>query len=109
MAIFTIIAGKSGSGKSASLETLNWDETFVIRPNRKPLPFSSKNIKPWDSESKTGSFLYTDEYPMIQAVLGKLPEYGKKIVVLEDSTHILLKETMDTAMDKGWISRPLTT
>lgn len=31
-----------------------------------------------------------------------MDEYGKKVVIIEDSTHILLNETMSTAMDKGF-------
>ena len=78
------------------------EKTFIIRPNRKPLPFKSREIKAWDKETKTGNFIYSTDYGQINAVLKKLPEYGKKIVILEDSTHLLLKETMDTALETGY-------
>ena len=57
MSILTSIAGPSGSGKTRSFKNLNWDETFVIRPNRKPFSFPGSGVlKPWDSETKTGDY-----------------------------------------------------
>jgi hypothetical protein len=103
MSILTSISGPSGSGKTRSLKNLNWDETFVIRPNRKPFSFpGSKDLKAWDSETKTGHYIYSTDYATINAVLSKLPEYGKKVIIIDDSTHLLLKETMDTAKEKGY-------
>ena len=103
MSILTSIAGPSGSGKTRSFKNLNWDETFVIRPNRKPFSFpGSGTLKPWDSETKTGHFIYSTDYKTINAVLSKLADYGKKVVIIDDSTHLLLKQTMDTAKEKGY-------
>ncbi len=103
MSILTSIAGPSGSGKTRSFKNLNWDEAFVIRPNRKPFSFPGSGIlKPWDSETKTGHYIYSTDYKTINAVLSKLAEYGKKIVIIDDSTHLLLKQTMDTAKEKGY-------
>jgi hypothetical protein len=103
MAIVTSIAGPSGSGKTRSLMNLDWSKTFVIRPNRKPFSFpnSATLTKPWDKETKTGNYMYLTDYGMINAVITAIVEHGKKIIIIDDSTHLLLKETMDTAKEKG--------
>ena len=103
MSILTSIAGPSGAGKTRSFKDLDWDESFVIRPNRKPFSFpGSGKLKPWDSEKKTGHYIYLDDYIKINSVLERLPEYGKKVIIIDDSTHLLLKQTMDTAKEKGF-------
>lgn len=103
MSILTSIAGPSGAGKTRSFKDLDWDESFVIRPNRKPFSFpGSGKLKPWDSEKKTGHYIYLDDYIKINSVLERLPEYGKKVIIIDDSTHLLLKQTMDTAKEKGY-------
>ena len=85
------------SGKTRSFKNLNWDESFVIRPNRKPFSFpGARKLKPWDSAEKKGHYIYLDDYKSINSVLEKLPEYGKKVIIIDDSTHLLLKQTMDT-------------
>ena len=102
MSILTSISGPSGSGKTRSFKNLNWDESFVIRPNRKPFSFpGAGKLKPWDSAEKKGHYIYLDDYKTINAVLEKLSEYGKKVIIIDDSTHLLLKQTMDTAKEKG--------
>lgn len=103
MGIITSISGPSGSGKTRSLMNLPWDKTFVIRPNRKPFSFpnSAALTKPWDKETKTGNYMYLTDYSMINAVMNAIVEHGKKIIIIDDSTHLLLKETMDTAKEKG--------
>jgi len=104
MAIITSIAGPSGSGKTRSFMNLDWNKTFVIRPNRKPFSFpnSAALTKPWDKETKTGNFMYLDNYSMINAVMAAIVEHGKKVIIIDDSTHLLLKDTMDTAKEKGF-------
>ena len=102
MSILTSISGPSGSGKTRSFKNLNWDESFVIRPNRKLFSFpGAGKLKPWDSAEKKGHYIYLDDYKSINSVLEKLPEYGKKVIIIDDSTHLLLKQTMDTAKEKG--------
>ena len=103
MAIVISLAGPSGSGKTRSFMNLDWDKTFVIRPNKKPFSFpnSATLTKPWDKETKTGNYMYLTDYGMINAVIAAIVEHGKKIIIIDDSTHLLLKETMDTAKEKG--------
>lgn len=96
------ISGPSGSGKSTSLRNLDWKKSFVIRPNGKGFAFKSSGLKEWNAETKTGQYMHTTDYNVINAVLQKLPEYGKKVIIIEDSTHLLLKRTMDTALEKGY-------
>jgi hypothetical protein len=83
---------------------LDWNKTFVIRPNRKPFSFpnSANLVKPWDKETKTGNYMYLTDYAMINAVITAIVEHGKKIIIIDDSTHLLLKETMDTAKETGF-------
>jgi hypothetical protein len=104
MAILTSISGPSGSGKTRSFKNLEWDKTFVIRPNKKPFSFpdSAKLTKPWDKDTKTGNFMYLSDYSMIAAVINAIVEHGKKIIIIDDTTHLILKQVMDTANDKGY-------
>ena len=40
--MITLILGESGSGKTASIENLNPDDTIILCPIKKPLPFKKK-------------------------------------------------------------------
>ena len=104
MAILTSISGPSGTGKSRSQKDLDWDTTFVIRPNKKPFPWKYKDqpLKEWDSKEKKGNFIYMTDYSKINAVMNKLPEYGFTKIIIEDSTHLLLEEFMATVSEKGY-------
>lgn len=91
------------------MKNINWDEAFLIRPNRKPLSFpgSGKLMKEWDSETKKGNFIYMDDYESIEVILSRLPEYGKKIIIIDDSTHLMTEEFMSKIDQKGLIDSPL--
>ena len=104
MAILTSIAGPSGSGKTRSLKDLDWDKVFVVRPNKKPFSFPRSHLvaKEWDSKTKTGNFAYIGSYEMMSAVLQKLPEYGKTIIIIDDSTHFMTDEFMSKIDQKGY-------
>ena len=104
LAVLTSIAGPSKAGKSRSLKDLNWDETFVFRPNRKPFSFprAGEITKPWDSKEKKGHYIYTEDYEIMGVILKKLPEYGKKCIVIEDSTHLMTEEFMGKIDQKGY-------
>jgi|SaaInl8_150m_RNA_FD_contig_81_91483_length_2508_multi_10_in_0_out_0_2 hypothetical protein len=97
----TSIAGSSGAGKSSSFENMNWKKTFIIRANRKPLPFRNK-LKEWDSKEKTGNFIYSTDYEYINKVIKVLPKYGFTSIIVDDSTHLLLDEVMRTARETGF-------
>lgn len=104
MAIVTSIAGPSGSGKTRSLKNLNWDEAFVIRPNAKPFSFPKSHLvaKEWDADTKKGQFIYLDNYEIMEQILRKLPEYGKKCIIIDDSTHLMTDEFMKKIDVKGY-------
>ncbi|MEA1999604.1 MAG: hypothetical protein U9N61_09845, partial [Euryarchaeota archaeon] len=74
IALITSISGPSGSGKTHSFKNLNWDETFVFRPNRKPFSFPKSHLvaKPWNSKRKTGNFTYIEDYSSIFSRMQKL-------------------------------------
>ena len=61
MSIPIMILGDSSVGKTRSAKFLNPNDTFIIQPVRKPLPFKSSDWKRWDNETKTGSIVVTDK------------------------------------------------
>jgi len=103
MGIVTSLIGKTGSGKSSSIRTIeNIDEMMIIRPSRKPFPFKN-NLKQWDKDTGKGHYIYTDDSDLIIAILKKLSEqHGKKIFIIEDSTFIMTNYFMETALEKGF-------
>ena len=103
MSIVTSILGKSGSGKSSSIRTLrNLDDVMIIRPSKKPFPFKNK-FKAWDKESASGNFFYTDKADAAIAVMKKMNEVGKKIIIIEDSTFFMTNYFMETALETGFV------
>jgi len=108
MGILTGIVGFSGSGKSSSMRTLvgsngRFDkDTFLIRVLRKPLPFKNK-LKAWDKDKRDGDFIYLENGNQIaQAIKVFSEEYGKKRIIVDDSTFTMVKFFMDNISDKGW-------
>lgn len=102
MAIVTSIIGKSGSGKTRSISSIkNIDEMMIIRPSKKPFPFKNK-FKQWDKGSAKGQFFYTNQTDAAIAVMKKMDEVGKKIIIVEDSTFFMTDYFMETALERGF-------
>lgn len=104
MAEGILVLAKSGSGKTASLENLNPDESLVIQPRKKRLPFPHKAWNKWDKDSQKGSIFQTNEFHVIKAVLQKMQEVGKKVVIIDDFVYIMAQRVMNdidiTGFDK---------
>lgn len=108
MATVTSLIGKSGSGKSRSFKSLLkddgtfLDEVFVIRMGNKPFPFKNRT-KMWNPDTKTGDYIIAEDGIYIPAILEKFTiEYGKKVIIIDDSTFSMTKYFMDTANEVGY-------
>lgn len=102
MAIPIYILGKSGSGKSTSMRNLKPEEMMVIKVINKRLPFNESAFKQWDKDTKTGSKFSTDNYELIKALLLRMEEVGKKIVIIDDIQYLMANEFMRRSDEKGF-------
>lgn len=102
MSIPTMILGESGTGKSFSLRNLNPKEVLLIQTIKKPLPFKPKGWKSWDQNSKSGSIYKTDDWALIERIMAKAPEYGKKIIIIDDFQYLMANEFMRRSSEKGF-------
>ena len=96
-----MILGKSGSGKSTSIKTLDPKETVVFNVLKKRLPFKgSKAI--YNTENK--NLFNVDEYSTIVTYLiginDKMPNV--KNVIIDDMTYVMRKEYFKTAKVTGF-------
>ena len=107
MGIVTSIVGKSGVGKSTSFRTLFTNgvlhkDVLIIRMGRKPLPFRAE-LKKWDKDKGEGDFIYANDGDVVVKVLEKFTkEYGKKIIIIDDSTFAMTDYFMKTALEVGF-------
>lgn len=84
MAKLTLIMGRSGAGKTASLRNLK-EKTAVISVTNKPLPFKNNdNLK----------VVVADEYLRIKGILQKAYESGIRIAVIDDAGYIMTNKFM---------------
>lgn len=88
MSIATIILGKSGTGKSASLRNFNPADVLLIQCVRKPLPFKSA----WKAK-------VCDESAKIVAGMNKTTA---KIIVIDDFQYLMANEFMRRSDERGF-------
>lgn len=101
MANVCLIMGKSGSGKSTSIKTLNPKETIIFNVLKKKLPFKGSS-KLYNVENK--NLFNLDDYSQIVTYLQSIDKgatYVKNIVI-DDSTYIMRKEYFKTAKQTGF-------
>ena len=97
------IIGGSGLGKTTSFRNIAGDESVIIfRTSKKPFSFRNK-LKEWNSDSKTGDYVMATDYEFITAALGVMANtYGKKVLIIEDSTFLMTDFFMSTAKQTGF-------
>ena len=81
-------------GKTTALRNFEPDDVMVIQPVKKRLPFPHKKWKLWDKDLGTGSIFQIDTFSGIKAVLAKMNEVGKKVVVIDDFVYVIANRVM---------------
>lgn len=101
MANICMILGKSGTGKSTSIKTLNPKETVIINILKKKLPFKGSNSM-YSTENK--NLFNVDSHDQIVSLMKtigeKLPDI--KNIIIDDCTYVMRKEYFKTAKMTGY-------
>ena len=91
-----LVLGKSGSGKSYSIRTLDPKSTFLINVIGKELPFRGGVKNYTEMKDGKGNMFSVDDYKKIENTLSyidsKRPEI--KTIVIDDSQYLLVNEFM---------------
>lgn len=98
MANLCMLLGKSGTGKSTSIKTLDPKETIVINVLGKRLPFKGSNSL-YNKENK--NLFRLDDYSHVIKLLEQAPPTVKNIVI-DDSIYIMRKEYFSRAKEVGY-------
>ena len=95
--------GKSGTGKSTSIKSLNPKETVIINPLGKKLPFKGSSTI-YSKENKN-LFQAEDHMQIIVLLEGinKNATYVKN-VILDDFTYVMRKEYFKKALEPGLVA-----
>jgi len=106
MARKALILGTTGTGKSASIESLDPKETFIINVNNKSLPFKShrKNYLEFSSDNLTGNYFVSDNAKVILQMIDYINTkmLHVKNVILDDFTYTLTNEYMRRCKEVGY-------
>ena len=98
MAKTILIAGKTGTGKTTSIRTLNPEETVIFRVINRTLPFnfSGKYIE------KKNMFLTPSYEDVLKGLDWANKQTGIKNVVITDGTYIIRQEYFKKANQTGY-------
>lgn len=101
MANCIIIMGKSGTGKSSSIRTLDPKETVIISPLGKRLPFRGGS-KMYNTENK--NHFHIDNYEKIIQLIRNISTSGKHVknIVIDDMIYTMRKELFSRAKEGGF-------
>lgn len=101
MAETVLVIGKSGSGKSHSIQYLDPSETFIIAVRPKSLPWRGWKKK---YEQKTGGNYYVAaNYANIIKVMREVAKRPNiKQIIIDDLQYIMSTEFMDRASEVGF-------
>ncbi len=101
MANVCLIMGKTGSGKSSSLRTLDPKTTVIFNVLKKKLPFKGSS-KLYNVESK--NLFNMDDYSMINSYLEGINKNANYVqnIIIDDGTYIMRSEFFKTAKQTGF-------
>lgn len=96
-----MLLGKSGTGKSTSIKTLNPKETIVFNVLKKRLPFKGSNAL-YNAENK--NLFEIDDYNQLITYLSSIGEKVPtcKNVIIDDSIYVMRKEYFKRAKEAGY-------
>lgn len=101
MANVVMLLGKSGTGKSTSVKTLNPKETVVINVLGKRLPFKGSQGM---YSSQNNNLFQRDDYQQIITLLGHIDKSAPHIknVIIDDMIYVMRKEYFKRAKETGY-------
>lgn len=95
-----MLLGKSGTGKSTSIKTLDPNETIIVNVLGKRLPFKGSNSL-YSKEKK--NMFRLDDYTHVVKLLEQVNNISSiKNVVIDDSIYIMRKEYFTRAKEAGY-------
>lgn len=96
-----MLLGKSGTGKSTSIKTLDPKETIVINTLKKRLPFKGSALL-YNDENK--NLFQKDDYLEVISLLRNISEKGLSVknVIIDDMIYIMRKEYFKRAKESGY-------
>lgn len=95
-----MLLGKSGTGKSTSIKTLNPEETIIINVLGKKLPFKGSSTI-YNTEKKN-LFRIEDYQQMINLLQACNNQPHIKNIILDDCIYIMRKEYFKRAKETGY-------
>jgi len=99
MGIPVLILGESGCGKSTSIRNLNPDDTVIIQPVKKRLPFRNDFT---DMTKEGGQVKATDSAEMICKMITGAAKAGKKVFIIDDFQYVMANEFMRRSKEKSY-------
>lgn len=100
MANVVMLLGKSGTGKSTSIKTLNPEETVIINVLGKKLPFKGSSAL-YSTEKK--NLFRIDDYQQMISLLQACNNQPKvKNIILDDFIYVMRKEYFKRAKEAGY-------
>lgn len=100
MANVVMLLGKSGTGKSTSIKTLNPEETIIVNVLGKKLPFKGSS-KLYNTENKN-LFRIDDYQQMISLLQACNSQQQVKNIILDDVIYVMRKEYFKRAKESGY-------
>lgn len=101
MANVCMLLGKSGTGKSTSVKTLDPKETVVINVLKKRLPFKGSNAL---YNKKNKNLFEVEEYTQIISLLSNIDKSATHVknIIIDDMIYIMRKEYFKRAKENGY-------
>lgn len=86
-----LVIGDQGNGKSTAWETVNHEETVIISPNAKPLPWEGSAKQYIVGKNRIQTKELTDIVPVLEKVNKDMPHV--KNILIEDLNHFYTART----------------